>query len=74
MSHDWHESVAYDTAQVTIEADEGRGSTSGSNSVEMSDIILPAGLQYRLRTHTLRRYGLNDAFDRSITLLLHQQV
>ena len=48
-------------------------SRSGSGgAVEVSDIILPAGLQYRLQTHTLRRYGLNDAFDRSVALLLHQ--
>lgn len=28
------------------------------------------GVQYNLYTHTHRKYGLNDAFDRSIEILL----
>ena len=50
----------------------GSGRSGNGGAVKVSDISLPAGLKYRLQTHTLRRYGLNDAFDRSVALLLHQ--
>ena len=51
---------------------QGSSRSGKGGAVEVSDITLPAGLQYRLQTHTLKRYGLNDAFDRSVAHLLHQ--
>jgi hypothetical protein len=35
--------------------------------------VTVAGHTFHLHTHTFRRYGLNEAFDRSVTLLLEQQ-
>ncbi|GIL99281.1 hypothetical protein Vretimale_4439, partial [Volvox reticuliferus] len=48
---------------------------SGDSSVAIADGLPSRGLLlgprfYTLRTHTFQRYGLNDAFDRSISLLL----
>ncbi|GAX78358.1 hypothetical protein CEUSTIGMA_g5800.t1 [Chlamydomonas eustigma] len=44
---------------------------SSSSSLETLDLVLP-GQHYTLSIKTLRQYGLNDAFDRSVSQLLHQ--
>ncbi len=47
---------------------EREGDASG---VQVSEVVLP-GQRYTLQTHTLKRYGLNDAFDRSVAILLQK--
>jgi hypothetical protein len=46
-------------------------SNVSSSSSEILELDLP-GHRYTLSIRTLRQYGLNDAFDRSVSHLLHQ--
>ena len=61
------------TEDDSMKAPEPDNSTSstGRTAGNAVRVTLPMGLRYSLQTHTLRRYGLNDAFDRSVTRLIH---
>jgi hypothetical protein len=67
--------------EMTHEVLPGSSSSSSGGSSTGQVAPLPRGTQnvtvaghtYHLHTHTFRHYGLNEAFDRSVTLLLDQQ-
>ncbi|GLI68899.1 hypothetical protein VaNZ11_013447 [Volvox africanus] len=68
-----HQEHADGQANVNLAERRGDGSVAITEGLPSRGLLLGPRF-YTLRTHTFQRYGLNDAFDRSISLLLKNKL